>query len=113
MSKIFGPATLRIGRYAEANPSYSDYLVNSLEEEGLVERINDDEDRRVVFVRPTNEGAALVQRMKEEFAARIREIMDYLGEKDGKELIRITRKVRAFLESQPENADGGGPSCGD
>jgi DNA-binding MarR family transcriptional regulator len=88
-------------------------LVNSLEEEGLVERINDDEDRRVVFVRPTNEGAALVQRMKEEFAARIREIMDYLGEKDGKELIRITRKVRAFLESQPDNTDGGGPSCGD
>jgi len=87
-------------------------LVNSLEEQGFVERINDDEDRRVVFVRPTEQGTALVMRTRREFARSIGEIMDHLGEEDGKELIRITRKVRRFLESRQEQVDGGGSSCG-
>ncbi len=87
-------------------------LVNSLEEHSLVERINDDEDRRVVFVRPTEEGQALVHQMKEEFAKSIEEVMDHLGPEDGKELIRITRKVRAFLEDRQKAQSGGGSQCG-
>ena len=47
MSKSLGlqPSS---GRYAELTRPTVTTLVNSLEEEGLVERINDDEDRRVV-----------------------------------------------------------------
>lgn len=88
-------------------------LVNSLEEHSLVERINDEEDRRVVFVRPTEQGLALVQQAKQEFARSIEEIMDHLGPEDGKELVRITRRVRTFLESRQNDRDGGGPTCGD
>ncbi len=88
-------------------------LVNSLEEHGLVERIADDEDRRVVFVRPTQQGVALVKQTKGEFSKSIGEIMDHLGQEDGKELIRIIRRVRQFLENRQKNMDGGDPSCGD
>ena len=87
-------------------------LVNSLEEHHLVERINDDEDRRVVFVRPTEQGLALVKQVKAGFAQHVAEIMDYLGPEDGQELVRITRRVRRFLEERQNLVDGGEPECG-
>lgn len=87
-------------------------LVNSLEEHNFVERINDDEDRRVVFVRPTEQGLALVRQTKQEFAKSVEEIMDYLGPEDGKELVRITRRVRRFLQDRQNAIDGGEPECG-
>lgn len=87
-------------------------LVNSLEEHGLVERINDEDDRRVVFVRPTEQGVALVEQAKQGFAKRIGEIMDHLGPDDGKELIRLTRRVREYLESKHSDLDGGVDECG-
>jgi DNA-binding MarR family transcriptional regulator len=83
-------------------------LVNSLEEHGLVERTNDDEDRRVVFVRPTEQGLALVTQAKQAFARSIEEIMDHLGPEDAKELVRIARRVRRFLENRQGDVDGGG-----
>lgn len=88
-------------------------LVNSLEEHHLVERINDAEDRRVVFVRPTEEGLALVRQAKEGFANNVAEIMDYLGPEDGKELVRITRRVRKFLHERQNALNGGTTKCGD
>ncbi len=56
-------------------------LVNSLEEQRYVVRINDEEDRRVVFVRPTEQGAQLVNRAQESFATNIAELVQFLGEK--------------------------------
>lgn len=87
-------------------------LVNSLEEHHLVERIDDADDRRVVFVRPTEEGTALVKRAKHEFAQSIAEIMEHLGTNDGQELIRIMRRVRGFLDTKKENQDGSKEPCG-
>lgn len=88
-------------------------LVNSLEEQGLVERMNDDEDRRVVFVRPTEQGTLLMKRVKSQFASCIAEMMAYLGKEDGEELVRIMRRVGKFLDEQQENSDGSQGSCGD
>ncbi len=82
-------------------------LVNSLEEHDLVERVNDEDDRRVIYVRPTSRGLAAVQQAKEEFAKNIAEIMDHLGPEDGKELVRISRKVREFLASRRQEREGG------
>ena len=87
-------------------------LVNSLEEHGLVERINDDEDRRVVFVRPTEQGEALVSQAKQEFSNGIVDMMEHLGAEDSQELIRIMRRMRRFLDRQLENLDGSTGSCG-
>lgn len=75
-------------------------LVNTLEEQHFVERINDAEDRRVVFVRPTSEGIALVQQAKEAFTQSITEMLEYLGIDDGRELVRILGRVRVFLEER-------------
>ena len=87
-------------------------LVNTLEEQGLVERLSGDEDRRVVFVRPTLQGAAVVQRAKDELSRDIRELMAYLGEEDGHELLRILQRMRAFLQERESKQEGTREPCG-
>lgn len=81
-------------------------LVNSLEEKGYVERIHDEEDRRVVFVYLTAKGKDLVEDNKQEFVKALSEMMDYLGKEDAQELIRLLGKVREFLETKKVNQDG-------
>ncbi len=87
-------------------------LVNSLEEQRYVVRINDEEDRRVVFVRPTEQGAQLVNRAQESFATNIAELVQFLGEKDAQELLRIMGKVRQFMDHRKANQDRGTKECG-
>lgn len=80
-------------------------LVNSLEQLELVERIPAADDRRVVFVRATEQGSALVRQTKEKFATGIGEMMDYLDQ-DGPELMRILRRVRQYLAEKEEGENG-------
>ncbi len=82
-------------------------LVNSLENQGYVERISDDHDRRVVLVRLTNKGDNLMDQVQQSFIRQIRQTMEYIGEEDTRELIRIIGKVRSFLEVKAQNNDGG------
>lgn len=88
-------------------------MVNSLEEHGYVVRINDEEDRRAVFVRPTEQGVELVNRARESFATNIAELINFLGEEDAQELIRIMEKVRLFMDQRKTNQDRGTNQCGD
>lgn len=87
-------------------------LVNTLEEHGFVERINDDEDRRVVFVKPTTQGEDLVHQSKAVFLQNISEILDYLGTEDGKEIVRIMGRIREFFEEKKNVQEGGKGTCG-
>ncbi len=88
-------------------------MVNSLEEQGYVVRINDEEDRRVVFVRPTARGVELVSRAQAGFATSIAELIAFLGEEDAQELLRIMEKVRQFMDHRKANQDRGTKECGD
>lgn len=88
-------------------------MVNSLEEQGYVVRIDDEEDRRVVFVRPTERGVELVSRARVSFSTNIAELIEFLGEKDAQELIRIMAKVRQFMDHRKANQDRGTNQCGD
>jgi len=81
-------------------------LVNTLEEQGLVERLSGDGDRRVVYVRPTQRGSALVRSAKEEASRCLGEFMDYLGEEDGRQLMRLLRRARTFFEERNQKRCG-------
>jgi DNA-binding MarR family transcriptional regulator len=87
-------------------------LVNDLEGQGLVERISDDEDRRAVYVRPTSQGVELVHEARAEFSRGISEMMEYLGEADGHELMRILRRVRQFLQDKENEQERNQALCG-
>lgn len=88
-------------------------MVKSLERNGYVVRINDEEDRRVVFVKLTGKGESLVNKSREGFARNIAELIGFLGEKDAEELIRIMGRLRRYMETKNVNQDRGSDLCGD
>ena len=80
-------------------------MVNSLEKQGYVQRLNDDSDRRVVFVRPTKKGEQLVEKAREHFEDTMAEMVEYFGQEDSQELIRLISKARDFVEYKKTKRD--------
>jgi len=104
---LFGIRPSELGEILRLKRPTITSLVNSLENQGYVERISDDHDRRVVLVRLTNKGDNLMDQVQQSFIRQIRQTMEYIGEEDTRELIRIIGKVRSFLEVKAQNNDGG------
>ncbi len=96
------------GLIHSTNPATSKML-NALEEKGYIERISDNKDRRVVYIRLSFAGE---KKIKEAFH-KMRHFADCtikrLGEEDAKELIRILNKfydaVNEELKEMTEQRD--------
>lgn len=67
--------------------------INALEKEGYIERLPDITDKRVLLISLSEKGKALDDEMREKFFRNIYNLVEYLGEDDSKELIRIMKKV--------------------
>ncbi len=80
-------------------------MVNSLERQGYVQRLNDDSDRRVVFVRPTEKGDRLVEAARENFEETMAEMVEYLGHEDSREFVRLISKAKDFVEYKKAEQD--------
>ena len=63
--------------------------IDQLEELGYVRRVNDDNDRRVMFAELTSEGLQLVDMLIELHFLRESELLEGIGSEDKKELSRI------------------------
>jgi DNA-binding MarR family transcriptional regulator len=94
---VFG-GPVPIGRLAvieQVSPPAITKTVNALEADGLVERLPSDVDRRIVLVRATAAGRALLERGR---AARVRLVADLLA--DISERDRRTLERAALLIAQ-------------
>ena len=67
--------------------------IDQLEELGYVRRVNDDNDRRVMFAELTSEGLQLVDMLIEVHFQREARLLEAIGEKDQRELFRILRAL--------------------
>lgn len=72
------------------------HQINTLETQGLIKRLSDRDDRRVVLVSLTKKGSAQVIKLKKEFAKKIQILTEFLGESDTKDLIRLVKKMSEF-----------------
>jgi len=72
--------------------------INNLESHGLVERAADKEDRRVVRISLTEKGEVLVQKASEAFLARLKGLMEFLGEEDTIRLADLLIRVQTYFE---------------
>jgi DNA-binding MarR family transcriptional regulator len=72
------------------------HQINTLEKQGLIKRLPNSDDRRVVLIELTKKGNAQVVKLKKEFTKRIQILTDFLGEEDTKDLIRLIRKMADF-----------------
>ncbi|MGG6314035.1 MarR family winged helix-turn-helix transcriptional regulator [Paenibacillus macerans] len=73
-------------------------LIRSLEEHGLVLRYNDQEDRRVVRVKPTERGLEVVREAAKARSGQIQGLVDYLGQEKCLQLIELLEQVYEYVE---------------
>lgn len=69
--------------------------LNGLEKKGLIIRAIDAEDRRRILIELTDLGREQVQRQYETILNMTTNMLEYLGENDSKQLIRIMKKLGA------------------
>jgi MarR family transcriptional regulator, organic hydroperoxide resistance regulator len=87
-----------IGRLYRVDPSRVTRLAKQLEGEGLIERMRDPEDNRMVRMNLTSEGRRayeIATERSEAFRSRVRRA---LNEKEHKELRRLLGKLTAAME---------------
>lgn len=78
------------------------HQISSLQEQGLIKRLHDKNDRRIVGLTLSSKGQNEVKKLKKEFVKKINFLSDYLGEKDTENLIRIIKKISVLTEIPKE-----------
>lgn len=90
----------------QITPAGVTHVINSLEEGGYVERLDDSTDRRVVLVKPTTRGKQVIKLMKTELFEHLKGLINFLGEQESKELIRLLSSMFSYIkERQSHDAD--------
>ncbi|MGO4531109.1 MarR family winged helix-turn-helix transcriptional regulator [Paenibacillus sp. 2TAF8] len=75
-------------------------VIRSLEDEGLVERTMDPEDRRAVRITITDAGRAIIRAAHEARMQTFNRLVEHLGEEDSLQLAGLLSKVDAFFDTQ-------------
>ncbi len=73
-------------------------LVDRLERDGLVQRVRDAGDRRVVHATLTARGAALARRVDEEVLEQLDRLLGTLDPTDRRDLFRIVEKLTSLVK---------------
>lgn len=77
-------------------------LLDGLERDGLVERLSDPEDRRVVRVKLTPQGEALLERVRPAYFRWLARILEPLAESEREHLVYLLQKVQARITELSE-----------
>ncbi|MGP7816359.1 MarR family winged helix-turn-helix transcriptional regulator [Niallia sp. 01092] len=72
-------------------------VINVLAKEGLVERINDQKDGRVVRITLTEKGKSVTKEIHQKIIEKYKQLVEYLGEEKSKELISLLTDVNEFF----------------
>ena len=73
-------------------------IVTRMEEHGLVERVRDDRDRRVVLVRATARGSEMVEELEAIRQQHLRQLVAQLGPSDRQACLQAFRALREVAE---------------
>jgi len=92
--RLQGPLAQRdIAKYLLKSGGNVTMVVDNLEREGLVARVRDTEDRRIVFVKLTAEGEATFDRVYPGHLDRIRSAVGSLGSRQCEDLISLLDRI--------------------
>ncbi len=90
---------------AEMSKPAVSQMLNSLENKDMIERVTTKSDRRVVYVRLTDNGKAQLDMAGKRFGRLMEEIVEKLGQEDTAELVRIFDKLNGILEDLRERGE--------
>lgn len=102
-----GPVGVRVSDLSAKmgiTPAGVTHMINSLEQGGYLGRLADATDRRVVLVKLTDKGTALIRVMKSEFLEYITGLVNFLGKDDSKKFLGLLQKSLTYLVSEKRNA---------
>jgi DNA-binding MarR family transcriptional regulator len=88
-----------ISNFLQITPAGVTHLINPLEEKGLIERLKDPSDRRVVLVGITEKGIVIAEDLMAEIQEKLVGLIDFLGEDDSRKLIDLMNKVIDYVSS--------------
>lgn len=91
-----------LARYFSLSTARVAAILNHLEKKGYIRRIHDTEDRRKVYVSPTEEGIGVAGEKMEELHSKARSLLEALGPEDAREYVRLTGKVARYVKKQME-----------
>lgn len=89
----------QIKDYFHVSPAAVSQGIRSFEQQGWVERIILDSDRRSVYIRITEKGRKLMQQREQEFCEQIGAYFRYLGEEDSLALVRILERTVNYCQN--------------
>ena len=72
-------------------------LLNKLCDQKLVERTEDEQDRRLVIIALTSEGKTLLRQAMQQRKVKIQKILDFLSEKERTDLLSILETINMKL----------------
>ncbi len=82
-----------INQYFDFTPARLSAIVKTLEAKGLVQKVQNKKDRRSFTIVLTSEGVMHYMRYRERAIANAMFLVEYLGEEDVTEFLRIVKKI--------------------
>ncbi|TCZ78280.1 MarR family transcriptional regulator [Paenibacillus albiflavus] len=90
------PPGMKVSELSERlkiSPPSVSQMVNGLEEKNYVERVTTKNDRRVVYIRLTEQGKSILEEVTQEFMTFMDEVVSRLGNSDTAELIHLFNRL--------------------
>lgn len=97
---------------SHATPGAVSQTLKSLEEKGLIVRRRGEGDSRSVTISLTNAGREFEKEARRLHDERFMHMLEFLGEDDAREFVRIVNRMLEFEESHPWERASGGMRCG-
>lgn len=96
MNEEDGVCASVISRFFKINTSRVAAILNSLSKKGMVQRQADSNDKRKIHIYLTEEGKVYTKQKVEILLSYMSDVLQYLGEDDAREYIRIMKKMSHF-----------------
>jgi len=88
-----GMKVSELSEHLKISPPSVSQMVNGLEEKNYVERVTTKNDRRVVYIRLTEQGKSILEKVTQEFMTFMDQVVSRLGTDDTTQLIHLFNRL--------------------
>lgn len=100
-------AGIKVGELSkrmEATMPATSKMLNVLEKKGYIEKIPDARDRRIVYIRLSENGEAIIKGASDMLHLFTEQTIEKLGEEDARELLRLLHKLHYIITEDFKDA---------
>jgi len=90
--------TSDIANFLSVSPPDATRIVETLVKKGFVERINDENDRRIIRLRITKDGKKVFETIRQELTLSFSKILERINEQDAKALLKGMKALSNVLK---------------